>query len=59
MEKLLTAPEVAEQCGMTVDAFQRMRHRGDGPVEIRLGHRTLRFRPEDVRDWLAARSNAA
>lgn len=59
MDKLLTKEDVAEILGMSRDRFDHMRRRGDGPPEVRLGHRTLRFRPEDVDGWLRQRSNAA
>jgi predicted DNA-binding transcriptional regulator AlpA len=59
MEKLLTREDVAEIIGVTPDRFDIIRRQGKGPVEVRLGHRTLRFRPADIDAWLVSRSNAA
>lgn len=59
MEALLTRDDVARILGVSRDHFDLMRRRGDGPPETKLGHRILRFRPEDVDAWLKQRSNAA
>jgi predicted DNA-binding transcriptional regulator AlpA len=59
METLLTQEDVARIIGISVDHFRLMRRAGNGPKETRLGHRTLRFRPEDVDAWLLSRQNAA
>jgi predicted DNA-binding transcriptional regulator AlpA len=59
MEKLLTRDDVADLIGVSRSRFDMIRRAGNGPVEVRLGHRTLRFRPADVDDWLKQRSNAA
>jgi excisionase family DNA binding protein len=59
MEKLLTSEDVAELLGIGPETFGDMRRAGEGPPVIKLGHRTLRYRPEDVDAWLAQRTNAA
>jgi predicted DNA-binding transcriptional regulator AlpA len=59
MERLLTGDDVAEIIGVSRDRFDIIRRAGKGPKEVRLGHRTLRFRPQDVDDWLVERQNAA
>jgi predicted DNA-binding transcriptional regulator AlpA len=59
MDTLLTRQDVARIIGVSVDHFDDMRSAGDGPKETRLGHRTLRFRPQDVDAWLLEHQNAA
>ena len=59
MDRLLTRIDVARIIGVHPDHFDDMRRAGDGPKETRLGHRTLRFRPQDVDDWLLSHQNAA
>jgi excisionase family DNA binding protein len=59
MDKLLTRDDVAQIIGVSREHFDRMRRAGHGPAETKLGHRILRFRPEDVEAWLKQRSNAA
>jgi excisionase family DNA binding protein len=59
MDTLLTRDDVAKILGVTRDHFDRMRRAGDGPKETRLGHRILRFRPQDVDAWLVSKQNAA
>jgi predicted DNA-binding transcriptional regulator AlpA len=59
MDTLLTRDDVARIIGVNRETFDDMRRAGEGPVEVRLGHRTLRFRPADVDAWLVSRSNAA
>jgi predicted DNA-binding transcriptional regulator AlpA len=59
MEKLLTSEDVAEMLGIGPETFGDMRRAGDGPPVIKLGHRTLRYRPADVDAWLISRQNAA
>jgi excisionase family DNA binding protein len=59
MDRLLTRDDVARILGVSRDHFDDMRKAGGGPKETRLGHRTLRFRPQDVDAWLIERQNAA
>ena len=40
--------------GCAVSTAQKERMRGDGPPFVKQG-RLVRYRPEDVRDWIAAR----
>jgi hypothetical protein len=37
-----------------VSSIQKERVRGDGPPYVKIG-RLVRYRPEDVREWVAAR----
>lgn len=52
MKSLLTSKQVAEMLGTTVGALAVMRHRGQGPAYIKQGHRKIRYRPEDVENWI-------
>lgn len=46
--------KVAAFSGCAVSSLQKRRLRGDGPQFVKLG-RLVRYRPEDVRAWIAAR----
>lgn len=59
MDTLLTRDDVARILGVSRDHFDIMRRRGDGPPETKLGHRIVRFRPQDVDAWVISRQNAA
>jgi predicted DNA-binding transcriptional regulator AlpA len=50
----MTADEVADFAHMSLPTFYNVRHRGDGPPAVRINGR-LRFRPEDVAEWIASR----
>lgn len=50
--KLLTADQVAERIGMTVEFVYALSRRGQIP-HLRFG-RTLRYRAEAIDDWLRA-----
>lgn len=52
MSQLLTSSQVAEMLHITEEGLRRWRYRGKGPPFLRLGPRTLRYRPEDVQTWL-------
>lgn len=53
-EPLWTEQECADHRRSTVSTLQKERHRGDGPPYVKMG-RLVRYRPEDVRAWIAAR----
>lgn len=53
MDQLLTASQVAERLNIGKDSLRRMRYSGQGPPAMKLGHRTVRYRLEDVEAWLA------
>jgi excisionase family DNA binding protein len=59
MDKLLTPDDIAEILGIGRETFDDIRRAGNGPREVKLGHRTIRFRPQDVDAWLIERSKAA
>lgn len=48
---LLGPDEVADYLGVPVATLYAWRHRGCGPLSIKVG-RHLRWRPEDVEEWL-------
>jgi excisionase family DNA binding protein len=50
-EKLMSATEVAEYLGISVNTLYQHRYRGEGPPGYRVGGR-IRYRPEDVEQWL-------
>lgn len=53
--KLLDVEDVADQLGLAVQMIYRKRSDGDPlPKAIRIGNR-LRWRQEDVDDWIAER----
>ena len=51
-EPLWDEKECATYRACAVSSVQKERVRGDGPPFLKLG-RLVRYRPEDVRDWLA------
>lgn len=55
-DRLWTAKEVSEYLGVSVATVYGWRSSGvDGPPGRRIG-KTLRYRPQDVRDWVASLS---
>lgn len=54
-EPLLTAAQVAELVGLSVQTLYNMRLRGEGPVAYKFGGRSgsLRYQRADVEKWLA------
>ncbi len=54
-EPLMTPAQVAAYLGgdITPGTLAHWRHRGGGPDHVKTGHR-VRYRPEAVREWLAA-----
>ena len=55
---LLTRSEAAHLLGVSPAYLANAAWRGDGPVLIRLGHRTVRYRRDALDAWLAARTIA-
>lgn len=51
---LLSAEEVAALLGVSLRTIWRMRERGQLPHPLRLGRQTLRWRREDVEQWIAS-----
>ena len=50
-DSLMTTVEVAEYLSVPVATLWAWRHRGEGPLAIKVG-RHLRYRAEDVERWL-------
>ncbi len=53
--RLLTEQELAEHFNVEPTLLERQRKAGYGPPFIRIGPRTIRYRPEDAVQWLADR----
>ena len=56
-EKLLTISEVAEMLGVRKSFVYRLNHERSGPKPIKLGRKTVRYRYEDVQEWLEQKSD--
>lgn len=54
----LSLPEVAENLGLPIDTFRKIRARGQGPRGVLMG-RQLRFHVEDVEEWERERRSSA
>lgn len=52
---LMKAEEVAEYLAVTPGALAQMRYEGTGPRFIKITGRAVRYRREDVDDWLESR----
>ena len=55
VEPPFTVQQLADYLGMSRQALDHMRHRGQGPKYIRISGRCIRYRREDVEAWLADR----
>jgi predicted DNA-binding transcriptional regulator AlpA len=51
-DQMLTAHEVASILRLSVPTLSEWRSSGIGPTFKRLGHRTIRYRREDVLAWI-------
>ena len=54
MLALLTQREAAELLRLSERTLERLRVSGIGPKFLRIRH-SVRYRPEDLREWLASR----
>ncbi|KAA2213203.1 helix-turn-helix transcriptional regulator [Teichococcus oryzae] len=52
---LLTPEDVAARLGVSRKALERWRCTGDGPRFVRLGHKTVRYRHQDIETFISAR----
>lgn len=50
--ELITADEVARRTGTNKRFWDARRASGDSPPFIRIGHRSVRYDWEDVKEWL-------
>lgn len=55
MENLLTREQAASMLGLAPATLAAMAVDGDGPPMIRVSPRCIRYSPEDLRAWAAAR----
>lgn len=53
---LLNTAQVADILRVHVVTLVRWRRRNHGPQWVEVAPRTIRYRPEDVERWIAARS---
>jgi len=51
-EKLLTEAEVADWLGYSPRTVQGWRLRGKGPAHVVVAGKTIRYRANDVKEWL-------
>ena len=58
LEQLLTTSEVAKKLNVGEDSLRQWRRSGEGPRALKLGHRTVRYRLEDVEAWLSTHEPA-
>lgn len=49
---LLVEKEVAEQLGVTIRTLQRWRQESKGPKYCRLTRQTIRYKQEDIDQWI-------
>jgi excisionase family DNA binding protein len=56
MSLLLTTAQAADALGFSERHFRRLV--ASGAIRaLRIGHRSVRFRPEDLRDWIALQAD--
>ena len=55
VRRLLSVDEVAEVLGVPVRTLYQWRHKGVGPLGLRVG-RHLRYRAADVSEWIDRRA---
>ena len=55
VRRLLSVDEVAEVLGVPVTTLYQWRHKGVGPVGLRVG-RHLRYRAVDISEWIDRRA---
>lgn len=53
--KLLTAEEVAEQTGLSVETLAQWRSQGRGMPYVKISRNCVRYRQSDLDGWLAER----
>jgi predicted DNA-binding transcriptional regulator AlpA len=45
----------ATHCGLSKPTLERYRLTGDGPAFLKIGRKSVRYRLEDLNDWLVSR----
>lgn len=51
-DRLMTATEAGELVAMTTGALAQLRFTGAGPKFVKLGARSVRYRREDIEEWV-------
>jgi predicted DNA-binding transcriptional regulator AlpA len=55
-EDLMTEEQVAKLLTVSVSTVKRLRVSGEGPRSIRISKRVVRYRRQDVLDWMRQRA---
>jgi predicted DNA-binding transcriptional regulator AlpA len=55
-DDLMTEEQVAKLLTVSVSTVKRLRVSGEGPRSIRISERVVRYRRQDVLDWLRRRA---
>jgi len=50
---LLTTDEAADFLGVSTRKLEQLRSEGGGPTYVKLGYRTIRYRPAALEGWIA------
>ena len=58
LDRLVNEREAADLLCYTVRALQNWRHRGGGPLYIKVSARSVRYRRRDILAWIDARTVA-
>lgn len=53
----MTEQDLARLLNVSVSTVKRLRAEGTGPPSLRIGKRAIRYRREDVEQWLRRRAN--
>ena len=54
-ERLLNQKEAASYLNMSSRFLEARRHRGGGPPFVRVSARAIRYRQEDLEEWISER----
>jgi predicted DNA-binding transcriptional regulator AlpA len=55
-DDLMTEEQVAKLLTVSVSTVKRLRVSGEGPRHIRISQRVVRYRRQDVLDWMRQRA---
>ena len=56
-EPLMTADQITKMCGFSKATFYRLKKsESNFPEELRITTKTIRYRQQDVTDWLNSRA---
>ena len=51
-EQLLTPAQAGDLLAMTTGALAQLRYLGTGPKFVRVSGRSIRYRPQDLDEWI-------